>query len=278
MEIAVLSGKGGTGKTFISTNLADVLDRAYYVDCDIEEPNGHLYFRPENISRKAVQLDLPTINNNCSGCKECVEFCKFNAMAFIGKKPIIFEDICHSCGGCEKICNYKAIDMKKETVGYIEKGFSENRTILTGIMNIGKASGTPIISELIDQVRELEEDVIIDCPPGSACTVMDSIRDADYCILVLEPTLFGFENFKMVKELVELFKKPYGVIINKYYGDMDEIDSYIEEEKIDLLLKIPFSQDLASINSSGRLIVRESREYRQVFEELYTRIEKRCRL
>src|SRR5690554_2122816 len=173
MKIAVLSGKGGTGKTLVSVNLAAINKDAVYADCDVEEPNGHLFFQPNNVIKEEVTVKIPAIDiNRCTGCKKCVDFCSFNALAFT-KEVIVFEEICHSCGGCMLVCPTKAISEKDKTIGYIHTGYSKDVKVVTGMMNAGEASGVPIINAILNKIKD-DINVFIDCPPGSACVVMDS--------------------------------------------------------------------------------------------------------
>ena len=144
MKIAVLSGKGGTGKTFAAVNLAAVAGRSLYVDCDVEEPNGHLFFKPENVAETPVSVSVPVVDAMlCSGCRTCVSFCKYNALAFIGGKVKVFDDICHSCGGCSLLCPAKAITEEPKPIGLIRRGQSGDVAVCTGMLNIGEASGVP---------------------------------------------------------------------------------------------------------------------------------------
>ena len=146
MNIAVLSGKGGTGKTLVSVNLAAAAKNSVYVDCDVEEPNGHLFFKPENIREEKISVKIPAVENKlCSGCRQCVDFCKFNALAYVKDKLIIFDDICHSCGGCVMLCPEKALTEKHKAIGKLQKGISGGVKVYTGILNAGEASGIPII-------------------------------------------------------------------------------------------------------------------------------------
>lgn len=270
MKIAVLSGKGGTGKTLVSVNLAALAKESLYIDCDVEEPNGHLFFKPENIHEEEVTVKIPTVDNKaCNGCRKCVEFCKFNALAYIKDKLIIFDDICHSCGGCVLLCPEDALTEKEKVIGRVEKGFSENVRVHTGILNTGEVSGIPIINNLLNDVKEISEPMtFIDCPPGSACIVMDSIKDADYCILVAEPTLFGVHNLNMVYELVNLFNKPFGVVLNKTLGEKNPAEKFCLDRKIKILGKIPFDHELGNINSNGEIAVRKSKKYKKIFLNL----------
>ena len=202
MKVAILSGKGGTGKTLLSVNLAAAATESIYIDCDVEEPNGHLFFKPDDIQEEVISVKIPMVDDSlCTGCKQCVDFCKFNALAY-AKKLIIFEEVCHFCGGCMLVCPEKALTEKDKVIGKVQKGTSRQVEVFTGILNTGEVSGIPIIKKLLDKNRkERDKMTFIDCPPGSACVVMESIKDADYCILVAEPTLFGVHNLNMVYEL-----------------------------------------------------------------------------
>ncbi len=269
MNIAVLSGKGGTGKTLVSVNLAAAAKSATYIDCDVEEPNGHLFIKPRMVEKKDVLIKMPIVDEDmCNGCRKCVDFCKFNALALIMDKVIVFEDICHSCGGCVLICPEKALYEKRKKIGEIQSGKFENIDIKTGILNIGEASGVPIINELLKEVKDDNKLTLIDCPPGSACVVMESIKDADYCVLVAEPTIFGLENFKMVHELVTLFKKPHSVVINKCISGENLVQDYCKKNSIKILGEIPFDQELGTINSNAFIAVKESKKYEALFSEL----------
>lgn len=270
MKIAVLSGKGGTGKTLVSVNLAAAAEKTLYIDCDVEEPNGHLFFKPEWLTEKEVKVRIPEVNQElCDGCRKCVAFCNFNALAYVKDKLIVFDDVCHSCGGCLLVCPQKALREKEKSIGKIQKGTSGNISINTGILNTGEATGVPIIKELLEGIDiEPNTQTIIDCPPGSACIVMESIKDADYCILVAEPTLFGAHNLAMVYELVTLFNKPFGVILNKCMQSENPSEKFCFEKNIKILGRIPFDNELGKLNSDAKIAVYESEKYRNIFTSL----------
>lgn len=271
-KIAVLSGKGGTGKTLVSVNLASADVNAYYVDCDVEEPNGHLYFKPQIHEEKAVSVLIPKVNNElCTGCKDCVKFCKFNALAF-GKKIILFKEICHSCGGCALVCPVKAITETEKTVGIVNIGISDSVKTVGGMMNTGEASGIPIIKSILKYIKDKSGYIFIDCPPGSACIVMESIKDADYCILVAEPTIFGAHNLAMVYELVKFFDKPCGVVLNKCTDGYNPSEEFCKEKNIEILVKIPFDTELGELNSNGKIAVREDYKNKELFYSLLTKV------
>jgi MinD superfamily P-loop ATPase len=276
MIIAVLSGKGGTGKTLVSVNLASAAGASTYIDCDVEEPNGHLFFKPENVQEETVSVLIPVLDDErCDGCRKCVDFCRFNALAFIRNKPIVFEEICHSCGGCMLVCPTNALSEKEKVIGKVQVWQSDQVKVYTGILNIGEASGVPIIKRLLSE-NSLDERklTVIDCPPGSSCIVMESIKDADYCVLVAEPTLFGVHNLNMVYELVSLFNKPFGVILNKCLQDENPAEMFCIEKNIPILGRIPYDTMLGTLNSNAKIAVREEDQYREMFSSLLKTVRK----
>ncbi|NLY36773.1 MAG: AAA family ATPase [Tissierellia bacterium] len=274
MKIAVLSGKGGTGKTFLSVNLAAVAKKSIYLDCDVEEPNGYLFLKPVDEGKKDIKVLIPVVDEKlCNGCKKCVDFCAFNALAYTGRELMIFEKICHSCGGCKLVCPEKALSEKERAIGRVKKGRTGEILVYTGILNPGEASGTMIIDALLEEVKDEEGLVFIDAPPGSACVVMESIKDADYCILVAEPSIFGVHNLEMVHELVELFKKPFGVVLNKCTDGENPSEIYCLEKDIKVLGKIPFSYELGALTSAGEIVANKNKEYYKLFSALLKEVQ-----
>jgi len=277
MKIAVLSGKGGTGKTLVSVNLASVANHSIYVDCDVEEPNGALFFKPIDIKEELVSVKIPVVDfETCTGCRKCVEFCKFNALAFINQKVKVFETICHSCGGCALVCPEKAIHETEKVIGKIEQGYSEDVKVITGILNTGEETGVPIIKKLLGRIATENTLTVIDCPPGSSCMVMESIKDADYCVLVAEPTVFGAHNLEMVYELVNLFEKPFGCVLNKCLDESNPSEVFCDKNNIPIIGRIPFDHHLGSLNSNGEIVTRLDDHYKSLFNALLNRIKKRC--
>lgn len=276
MRIAVLSGKGGTGKTLVSLNLAAAAQTSTYIDCDVEEPNGHLFLKPEGLQEEEISVKIPEVNDElCNGCRKCVDFCKFNALAYIKNNLIIFDDVCHSCGGCILVCPEQALTEKEKAIGKVQKGISGEIKVWTGILNTGEATGIPIIKRLLaangphgDQLT------FVDCPPGSACIVMESIKDADYCVLVAEPTLFGVHNLNMVYELVKLFNKPYGVVLNKCLDEDNPAEKFCVERNIKILGRIPFDNELGTLNSNAQIAVNINEKFRKLFSSLLVTVKK----
>ena len=276
MRIAVLSGKGGTGKTLVSVNLAAAAKTSTYIDCDVEEPNGHLFLKPEGVQEEEISVKIPKVNNDlCNGCRKCVDFCKFNALTYIKNKLIVFDDVCHSCGGCILVCPENALTEKERVIGKVQKGVSGEVEVWTGIMNTGEAMGIPIIKKLlVKKQTEANRQTFIDCPPGSACIVMESIKDADYCVLVAEPTLFGVHNLNMVYELVKLFDKPFGVVLNKCLEEENPAEIFCLERNIKILGRIPFDHDLGTLNSNAEIAANKNEKYRELFSSLLDTVTK----
>ena len=272
IKIAVLSGKGGTGKTLVSVNLAAAADKSTYVDCDVEEPNGRLFFKPTAVKKEEIFVKIPNVNKDlCLGCKKCVEFCKFNALAY-GKELIVFDEVCHSCGGCVTICPQKALTEKDKLIGIAETGISQNVKTITGELKTGEASGVPIIKNLLSKVKDEKGLIFIDCPPGSACTVMESIADADFCLLVAEPTVFGAHNIGMAYELVKVFGKPCAVVLNKTTKEYNPSEDFCAKNNIEIFATIPFDNELGKINSNGKIAVRENYSKKELFYDLLAKI------
>ena len=271
MKIAVLSGKGGTGKTFVSVNLSVTAPQALYVDCDVEEPNGHLFLKPEAVSTSKVVKRLPVFDaEKCTGCRACLDFCRFNALAYIKDKPMVFKDVCHSCGGCELICKHSAVSEEAVEIGHIDVGMHNHVEVASGFLNIGEASGIAIIQGLLRHADAYKGDnIVIDCPPGSACSVVESIQDADYCILVAEPTVFGAHNFEMVHELVTIMNKPCGVVINKAEEGNTLMDDICAEKGLKVIAKIPYRKETARAGANGQIAVEIDAHLREVFAELW---------
>jgi len=274
MRIAILSGKGGTGKTFVSVNLAYAKGKSVYIDCDVEEPNGRLFLKPQVQMTEKVNVMIPAVDaEKCTGCRKCVDFCKFNALAYIKNKLLIFPELCHACKGCIMLCPEKVLTEYSKQIGYIEHGVSEDIEVMTGVMNTGEASGVPIIRKLFSKLP-LDETVIVDCPPGSACSVMESIKEADYCLLVAEPTRFGIHNLNMVYNLVKLFEKPHALVVNKDMGDKSLIEKYCNDNEIKVIASIPYDSELGLVNSNGLIAAAQYSHYLELFRSMIETIEK----
>lgn len=272
MKIAVLSGKGGTGKTTVSASLAMALGNCQYLDCDVEEPNGAIFLKPEIDNIINVEVDVPEVDKTkCNGCGECARACQFNAIAVVKGQVLIFPEICHHCGACTISCKQDAIYEVKRDIGVIET--NKDSTFMHGKLNVGEPISIPIIKELISNLKE-DIPAIIDCPPGASCTVVESIEESDFCILVTEPTPFGLHDLNIAVSLVRKMNIPFGVVVNKSSSDVDIIHKYCKDEGIEILLEIPFSKDFAQGYSKGILPVENNTEWKEKFIKLYEKIDR----
>lgn len=269
MNIAILSGKGGTGKTTVSTNLAMALGISY-VDCDVEEPNGFVFMNPLITEKVDVFVEYPVIDQEvCNACGACANVCQFHAFAKAGKDIVVFEKLCHACGACKLVCNLKALTYENRSIGILEHGMAADITCHRGVLNVGEPMAVPVIRELLRGVSQ--RDHLIDCPPGTSCNVVNSLKVADAAILVTEPSEFGLHDLKMAVSLVKMYNIPYGIIINKDDGLDNMVKGYCKKEGIRLLGVIPYSKEAAMLYSKG-LMLGESKIYREAFEEIAIRL------
>lgn len=272
MKIAVLSGKGGTGKTTVSTSLASALKSCQYIDCDVEEPNGAIFIKPALQETYQVKVPVPEVDPaKCTGCGNCAQTCQFNALAVIKGKVLLFPEICHHCGACSLSCPKGAIHEVSRVIGVIETDATES--FLQGRLNIGEPISIPIIRELKKRIKT-DRPVILDCPPGASCSVVQSIGDCDYCILVTEPTPFGLHDLQIAVALVKKMEIPFGVIVNKATDSGPMIQEYCKENGIEVLLEIPFSRKIAENYSKGVLPFENNSELLDQFRKIYAKVER----
>ncbi|MBW6411206.1 P-loop NTPase [Clostridium weizhouense] len=269
MNIAVLSGKGGTGKTTVSTNLALAL-KANYIDCDVEEPNGFIFLKPEISEEKQVKIDYPFIDyKKCVSCGKCVDVCQFNSLAKVKEDIVLFNKLCHGCGACKIVCKYDALTYKKREIGKIEFGKARGIECRKGLLNISEPMAVPVIRELLN---DLPENInLIDCPPGTSCNVVTSLKYADSAILVTEPSEFGLHDLKMAVELVKMYNIPFGIVINKDDGKDNIIKKYCKNEKIDLIGVIPYNRNSAVLYSNGEVLY-DDLEHKNLFDDLSNKV------
>ena len=270
MKIAVLSGKGGTGKTTVSASFAASLGKSQYVDCDVEEPNGALFLKPKFRHMTSVNVLVPVVDESrCDGCGACGEACRFNALAVVKGKVLIFPEVCHHCGACVIACPHKAITEVEREIGVVEtdcEGF-----FLQGRLNIGEQMSIPIIHQLKRSVRN-DIPVILDCAPGASCTVVETVDGCDYCILVTEPTPFGLHDLKIAAALVKKMELPFGVVVNKAMQEDQSVQEYCRQEGINVLMEIPYMREIAESYSKGVLPVHTDETLKARFVQLYDRI------
>lgn len=278
MKIAVLSGKGGTGKTFCAVNLAASQEHSTYVDCDVEEPNGHLFLKPESLVTTDVNVLYPMVDTEkCDGCRQCADFCKFNAIAVIQNKIKIFGDVCHSCGGCALVCPQNAITDIPKKIGTVIQGNARTNTVITGTLEIGEETGVPIIKNIESMLTSMDGLIFVDCAPGTSCAAVESVQNADFCLLVAEPTIFGAHNLDMIYNLVKMLQKPCGVVLNKSIGDYNPSLDYCMENNIPIMGEIKFDKELGKLNSEALVAVWEDEKYQVIFDDIFKNIIKEAK-
>ena len=294
MIISVASGKGGTGKTTVSTNLAfsingnvhtvrdidfnddkiGISNRVQFLDCDVEEPNAHIFIKPEIKERYPVNIPVPQIDKlKCDFCGKCQEVCAFNAIAVLKNDVLVFPELCHGCGSCSYFCPQGAIKETDKEIGFIEIGEKEDMQFVHGKLNVGAAISPPIIKAVKQHINPART-VIIDAPPGTSCPVIESVMASDFCILVTEPTPFGLNDLTLAVEVLRTLKLPFGVVINRSDLGNEDTERFCVKENIPILMKIPFKKEIAACYSKGIPIVNEFPEYKKDYQELFEKIKK----
>ena len=275
MIISIASGKGGTGKTTVATNLAVSLESDVQIlDCDVEEPNSHLFIKPNIEEVKTITTPVPKVDmEKCTLCGKCADICQFNAIVVLGETVLPFHELCHSCGGCMEICPEKAITEMERELGIIEKGHRNGLEFVHGKLRIGEAMSPPLIRRVREYTRP-DILTIIDAPPGTSCPVIASMKGADFVLLVTEPTPFGLHDLKLAVGAVKILGIPCGLVINRSDIGNDQVKKYAKEEQLPVLMEIPFDRRVAEAYSKGDMIVEVMPEWRVKFVELYHHIEK----
>ena len=275
MQISIASGKGGTGKTTLALMLAAAQSDITLIDCDVEEPNCHLFLNPNwQTPSQKVSVKIPHIDPlACTGCGACSSACLFNALAVSGRTALLFDELCHSCGACQLACQHNAISEKEKEIGVIQSGTAAMYSgihLISGTLNIGTPSTVPIIKTMKQQIAKLSGDTLLDCPPGTACSMVTAVKQSDYCILVTEPTPFGKHDLKLAANITNLLNIPAGIVINKSdEGDGDQdIEAFCKERQIPLLAKIPHSLSFARQYASGQI----SDEFKEIASLIWQRI------
>lgn len=273
MIISVASGKGGTGKTTVATSMALSLgSNVRILDCDVEEPNVHLFLHPELIGEIPVSVPVPEVNTDtCNRCRKCAQICRFNAIAVLGKVILTFPELCHGCGGCMEICPEKAITEGTRIVGVIETGRRDGIDFVHGKLRIGEAMSPPLINA-VTQYAEPDMPNIIDAPPGTSCPVIAAIKSTDFVLLVTEPTPFGLHDLKLAVEAVRVLGLPHGLVINRSDIGDDHVRAYAKEINMPILMEIPFDRRIATAYSNGATIVEALPEWKDNFLNLYEQI------
>jgi len=273
MIIAVASGKGGTGKTTVAANLARVRGDVTLLDCDVEEPNVHLFISGEPQGEpEVVSLLVPEVDEGrCDGCAACSNFCAFKALAVLDKRVLVFAEMCHGCGGCARVCPQGAIREVPKRVGVVETLRAGGVTVVQGRLDVGVAMAPPLVRAVKAHIPKTG-DAILDAPPGTSCPVVATLRETDFVVLVTEPTPFGLNDLKLAVEVVRELGLPFGVVVNRADSSDDRVTTYCREASIPILAEIPDDRRVAEAYSRGELMVDALPEYRPLFEQLYTDI------
>ncbi|MDD3730898.1 MAG: ATP-binding protein [candidate division Zixibacteria bacterium] len=276
MKIAIASGKGGTGKTTVATNLAYLLshsgNRVVYADCDVEEPNGHLFLKPDWTQTINVYVKNPRIDHNkCDFCGRCAEVCQFNALAVLADRVLVFPSLCHGCGGCFHICPQRAIEEIDRLVGIVKVGNGRGVITYEGRLNIGEALAPPIIGFLRKTIEPFDL-AVIDAPPGTSCPVIEAVKNTDYVMLVTEPTPFGLNDLILAVNMIRKLNLPFGVIVNRMGVGDDRVHEYCQQENVEIIMEIPDDRRIAEQYSEGKLIIDALPDYAEHFKKLCRRL------
>ncbi len=279
MKIAIASGKGGTGKTTIATAFAQALSKTKksvsLLDCDVEAPNSHIFIQPELDQFEDVNMLIPSVDSEaCTGCGKCAEVCQFHAIVVIGGQTLVFPEMCHGCGSCTLICPEGAITEVPNRLGILEGGISEEGIRFGhGILNIGEPMAVPVISKLKKWQDLMDAEVVlIDSPPGASCPVVESLRGADYIILVTEPTPFGLHDLRQAYKVTQELEIPAGVIINRAGIGDTGVEQYCEEVGLQILMQIPLEREIGHGIAQGKSLLEIKPEYENRFLQLHLQI------
>jgi MinD superfamily P-loop ATPase len=272
MRIVVASGKGGTGKTTVATSLALIAgENVRFMDCDVEAPNAALFLHPSLDIQREVGIQLPVVDESlCTYCGRCAEVCEFHAIAVIGRKILVFPELCHGCGSCTLVCPEKAIRERLDVMGILEGGATASGLDFShGVMNVGEPMAVPIIRELKKWRPADDGNIEIrDAPPGASCPVVETMRGADFALLVTEPTPFGLHDLKQVVGITRELGIPAGVVINRDGIGDHAVEAWCAETGLPILLKIPMERRFAEAIARGKTLVDAAPEYHPVFRSL----------
>lgn len=274
MIVSVASGKGGTGKTTVAASLATIWDRPLVaVDLDVEEPNLHLFLRPNLEESEAARMEVPVVDaSKCTFCGACSELCQFKAICAMGKLILTFPEMCHGCGGCIALCPEKALSPGTRELGEITRGRAGSIEFLMGRLRVGEAMSPPLMrlvkAKLDEMTAEGDWDAIIDAPPGVSCPAVNAVIDSDLILLVTEPTPFGFYDFRLAWEAFSPLGKPMGAVVNRAGIGTDDLYRFCRDKGLPILTEIPFDRAIAEAYAHGRVIAEVSPQLKETFVSL----------
>jgi len=274
MILSIASGKGGTGKTTIAVNLALSLpnETVQLIDCDVEEPNSHLFLSPTIHQVTSMGIPVPRIDESkCTYCGKCGKACEYHAIAVILKNVLVFDELCHGCGACSYLCPEKAIFEVEREIGIVQEGSADGIPFVNGVLNIGEPMASPLIRKVKESIQK-DKTVILDAPPGTACPVIETVKGSDFCLLVTEPTPFGLNDLELAVGMLEKLGIPKGVVVNKADVGDREVWDYCQSKNIPILMEIPMDRRIAESYSRGVPIVVEHPSYVQGFKDLFEKV------